>query len=329
MSTRILKKYSIVIFVLCLVSFLYFYFFLDNRFYTVVEGSIYRSARLSDDDLEKYIREKEIKTILNLAGGHDNKDWYEKQKEITQKYNVQLHDIAISPNELPEIERIISIVRTLEHAERPLLIHCRRGVDRTGLVSAIALAMEKDPPLNEVKKQFSLRFGVFPVYRSVGPYFFEQYEKWLKETERTHSKETLLSWINDDYIDHKGNLQLWIDSVNDKIFNDMKVYVENGKEEISIKGWAFDYKTKAYPEGIFYIKPDNKISSKAIFRYNRPDVAQYFELGEKYYKNFDVGWEALFKKNNFSKGCHTIYFQYVKDKSTIWNFDTDFKFCLN
>jgi len=329
MRTKTLKKYIVVILVLCAASLLYFYFFIDNRFYTVVEGRIYRSARLSDEDLKKYIGEKDIKTILNLAGRRSDKDWYKKQKEIAQTNNVQLYDIGISPNELPEIDRIISIVNVLENAERPLLIHCRKGVDRTGLVSAIALAMEEDPPLDEVKKQFSLQYGVIPVYRSVGPYFFEQYEKWLQETEKTHSKETLLSWITDDYVDYNGNLKFWIDSVNDKMFNSMKVYVENGIEEIAVKGWVFDFRTKAPPEGTFYIKPDNRISSKAIFKYNRPGVARYFNLGEEYYKDFDVGWEATFKKKDFSKGCHTIYLQYVKDESTSLNFDTDYEFCLN
>jgi protein tyrosine/serine phosphatase len=329
MRTKPLKKYIVVILVLCVASLLYFYFFLDNRFYTVVEGRIYRSAQLSDDDLEKYIREKDIKTILNLAGGRDDKDWYKKQKEIAQTYNVQLHDVGISANELPEIDRIISIVNILEHTDRPILIHCRKGVDRTGLVSAIALAMEKDPSLDEVKKQFSLRYGVIPVYRSVGPYFFEQYEKWLKETRRAHSKETLLFWVKDEYLDYKGNLMFWIDSVNDKMFNGTKVHIENGMDEIAIKGWAFDFKTNAPPGGILFIKPDNRISSKAIFKNNMTGVARYFDLGEKYYETFDVGWEAIFQRKDFSNGCHTLYLQYVKDESTAWNFKTDFKFCLN
>jgi protein tyrosine/serine phosphatase len=329
MRTKTIKKYIVAILVLSVAALLYFYFFIDNRFYTVVEGKIYRSARLSDADLEKYIKEKNIKTVLNLAGEREDKEWYRKQKEITQAYNVQLHDVGISPNELPEIDRMVSIVDVLKHAERPLLIHCRKGVDRTGLVSAIALALEKDPPLDAVKNQFSLRYGVIPVYRSVGPYFFEQYERWLEESDKTHSKETLFSWITDDYIDYKGNIQFWIDSVNDKLFNSTEVHVENGMEEISIKGWAFDFKKKAPPEGTLYIKPDNKISSKAIFQYNMPGVARYFDLGEKYYETFDVGWEAIFQRKDFSNGCHTLYLQYEKDDSTVWNFKTDFEFCLN
>jgi protein tyrosine/serine phosphatase len=329
MVSKNLKRHIVIILTLCSVSLLLYYFFLDNRFYPVVEGRIYRSARLSDHDLEKYIREMDIKTILNLAGRRDDKEWYKKEKEIAQKYHVQLHDVGISPHELPEIDRIFSIVDILVHAEKPLLIHCRKGVDRTGLVSALALSIEKDPPLLLIKKQFSFRYGVFPVYRSVGPYFFEQYEKWLKETGKTHNKDTLLHWITDQYVDYKGNLTYWIDSVNDKMFNDMKIHIENNPEELTLKGWAFDFRTKTPPDGIIYIRPDNRISSRAIFKYNMPGIARYFHLGERYYETFDVGWEATFKKKEFSQGCHNIYLQYVKDESTVLNFDTDFEFCLN
>jgi len=329
MKSKTVKKYIVIFLVACIAYVLSLKIFLDNRFYTVVESRIYRSAQLSDDDLEKYIREKDIKTILNLIGRRDDKDWYKKEKEITQKYKVQLHDVGISANELPDIDRIISIVNILVHAEKPLLIHCKKGVDRTGLVSAIALSIEKDSPLHTIKRQFSLRYGVFPFYRSVGPYFFQQYEKWLKETERIHSKDTLLHWITDEYVDYKSNILYWIDSMNDKVFNDKKVSIENDSEELSIKGWSFHFKEKSPPDGILYIRPDNRISSRAIVKYNRPDVAQYFELGEKYYKNFVVGWEAKFKSKDLSQGCHRIYLQYVKDESTIWNFDTDFEFCLN
>ena len=329
MILKNLKRYTIVILAICLVSLLFYYFFLDNRFYPVVEGRIYRSARLSDQDLKRYIQVKHIKTILNLVGRRDDKDWYKKEKEIAQKYNVQLLDIGISPHELPAIDKIYSIIEILSHAEKPMLIHCRKGVDRTGFVSALALAIEKDPPLDVIKKQFSLRYGVFPFYRSVGPYFFEQYEKWLKETGKTHSKDTLLNWITDNYVDYKGNLIYWIDSVNDKIINDMELHIKDNTEQLIIKGWAFDFKTKTPPAGIVYIRPDDKISGGAIFTYNRPDVARHFKLGEKYYGSFVVGWEALFKKEDVSAGCHNIYIQYVKPESMKWDFETEFKFCLN
>lgn len=331
MKSKISKKHIVILLILFSVCSLLYYLFFDDRFYPVVEGRIYRCAQLSGDDLDKYIKEKDIKTILNLRGKMESTDWYKREKEIALKNNLKLYNVDIKPNKLPRIDKIMSVLDILLTAQRPLLIHCRRGVDRSGLVSAIALSIEEDPPLHVIKKQFSLRYGVLPFYKSVGPHVFEQYEMWLEKTKRKHSKRTLLYWIKNEYVDYKGNLIYWIDTINDKRFDEKgtPIMIDNNSEELKMTGWAFDFRTQSPPEGILYVRPDNRISSRAIFKYNRSGVARYFKLGDEYYKTFPVGWEAIFKTNEFSKGCYKIYIQYIKDKSTIWDFDTIFEFCLN
>jgi protein tyrosine/serine phosphatase len=312
------------------VCLLVYYFYFDNKFHTVVEGRIYRSARLSDDNLEKTIKEKGIKTIINLAGRRDDKDWYKREKEIAAKNNVLLHDVSLSPHDLPEIYEITSILNMLLYGEKPFLIHCKEGVDRTGLVSAIALIIEKDPPLSLIKKQFSFRYGVFPFIRSVGPYFFKNYEQWLKKNKKNHSKSNFLYWVANDYVDYNGNVKSWIDSVNDEPYTNKKVIVRNDKEELSIKGWSFDFRTKAASDGLLYVVIDNQISQRAITKFNMPGVARWFKLGEMYYKNFVVGWEAKFRRDNLSDGCHNISLRLVKNNSAIWitTVQSEYEFCF-
>ena len=82
------------------------------------------------------------------------------------------------------------------------------------MVSALALALEADPPISELKKQFSARYGVLPFYRSIGPYFFSMYEDWLKKNNHNHSRDRLLYWARHEYRDYFGNLESWIDEVN-------------------------------------------------------------------------------------------------------------------
>lgn len=331
MGSKILKKSIVITLASFSVALILYYLFIDNRFYPVVEGRIYRSAQLSGDDLLKYIREKDIKTILNLRSGKESTHWYKKEKEITLNNNIQFYNVGIHPRRLPRLDKLMRILDILLIAQRPLLIHCRRGVDRTGLVSAIALSIEEDPPLHVIKKQFSLRYGVLPFFKSVGPLVFEQYEMWLEKTKRKHSKQILIYWIKNEYVDGKGNLIYWLDTINDKRF-DIKgtpIIIDSNWEEIKINGWTFNFRTKSPPDGILLVRPDNQIASRAIFKYDRPGVARFFNLGDKYYKNFPVGWEATFKKNDFSQGCYEIYLEYIKDKSEKWYLDTIFEFCLN
>ena len=313
---KIVKSIIVIIISLCAVYLSLSYFYLDNRFATVVEDRIYRSSQLTGNDLRKVIREKGIKTIINLRGRWDDENWYEREREVTEIESVKLNDIRISPHDLPEFEKLSSILDVLLNGERPLLIHCERGVDRTGLVSAMALMIEKDPPLSLLKKQFSFRYGVVPFYGSVGPYFFKNYEQWLENTKRMHSKNNFIYWIENGYADNTGNLKYWIDTVNGKGYSKHKFdgyrrfFVKDVKERISIRGWAFDTNKKSPSDGLVYIVLDNKISQRADFRHNMPEVARFFKFGEKYYKDFMVGWEAEFKRENLSDGCHKIYIRH-------------------
>jgi hypothetical protein len=218
----------------------------------------------------------------------------------------------------------------LLYGEKPFLIHCEAGVDRTGLVSAIALIIEKDPPLSLIKNQFSFRYGVFPFFRSVGPVFFEYYEQWLKKNKKNHNKSNFLYWVANDYVDYNGNVISWIDSLNDEPFGQERMIVRNDKEELSIKGWSFDFRTKSADYGLLYVVIDNQISQRAITKFKRPDVARWFKLEEKYYKDFVVGWEAKFRRDDLSNDCHEISLRLDKNNSNIWItlIDNEFKFCF-
>ncbi len=182
-------------------TFSLYYIFFSDRIDTVIEGRVYRSAQLSADGLQKIIREKGIRSIINLRGNYGEAEWYIKEREISERNNVRLYDIMLSAHDLPEYGKLMSILDILSRAERPILIHCKRGSDRTGMVSALVLVLEGDPPLSRIEEQFSWRHGVFPFYRSIGPLFFSKYEQWLKRAHIAHSKDNLIYWMKNEYHD--------------------------------------------------------------------------------------------------------------------------------
>jgi protein tyrosine phosphatase (PTP) superfamily phosphohydrolase (DUF442 family) len=325
---RLLQKIFFFIIVLSLILFAFYHVFFSPRIDTVVEGRVYRSAQLSGDLLEKIIREKGIKAIINLRGKSNDSQWYADESEISEAYHVQLYDIGLSPHDLPEYNKLINILDILLKSEKPILIHCHRGIDRTGLVSALALAIEQDTSLPELKKQFSWRYWVLPFYRSTGPYFFSKYEQWLNKTQRIHSKNNLIYWINNEYFDGQGNHKFWIDHVNGKMFDkDKKIVISGNSKQILIEGWAFDSRTNL-PVNNLYVIVDNRTQLKADFTYNRTDVAEFYGLGEKYYENFVVGWKVAFQRDTIPDGCHKISLKIVKSGSTSLDIPTENTFCI-
>ncbi len=109
----------------------------QDNFCVVQEGALYRSAQLSGDALDEYIKRYGIKTIINLRGKHPELSWYVDEKATADRNNVMLCDIPTSADTLTSKKNLTAILEVFDHALRPLLVHCRAGVDRTGEVSAL------------------------------------------------------------------------------------------------------------------------------------------------------------------------------------------------
>jgi hypothetical protein len=112
---------------------------------------------------------------------------------------------------LPAPAEIRRLVEILEGTEYPVLIHCRQGVDRTGLVSAAVLLLTTDTPLPVARRQLSLRYG----HVAIGPVaamreFLELYDDWLQTRGRPHSREAFRQWAHDEYCPAhcRGRLEL-------------------------------------------------------------------------------------------------------------------------
>ncbi len=329
-SPHIKKQHLfLTVVILPVVVFGLYQLFFSERIDTVVGGRVYRSAQLSADRLQKIIEEKGIRTVINLRGNPRDSKWYMKEREITEQNNVRLHDIMLSPHDLPDYSTLQSILDALSGSERPILIHCRRGSDRTGLVSALALAIERDSPFEVVVKQFSWRYGVFPFYRSVGPYLFSKYVQWLEKTGKSHSRDNLIYWIRNEYRDEQGNLHYWIDRIGGELVKERKtkVVIGGSPKSIVVEGWAFDSRTKTPARGLSIVM-DGRASAIADFRYDRPDVARYVGLGGEYSEHFPVGWRVEFNTGLMGKGCHNISLSLARSGSEILEIPAEYEVCF-
>jgi protein-tyrosine phosphatase len=317
-----------VLIVCCIFLFLIF----NNNFHEVVDGRIFRSAQFSGADLEKYIRKHELKTIINLRGENRGKEWYETEKEIAANNHVELYDLRLEALTLPPVLLLDAIVETLQNAKRPLLIHCHSGVDRTGLVSALALAIELDPPISLVKNQLSLNLLTRFSRNSVGVLFFSAYEKWLRKTDNEHHVDNLLFFIKHEYFDDSGNIEYAIDTVQDVIFkaktkkSKMMATVHLGPANMTIRGWAFHVRSKL-PVYDLFVVIDHTLIERAKFEVFRPDVIEVYGLN-KDIGNTKYGWIAEFESKHLSLGCHDVSLRIVNDRLGQFDILTNVEFCI-
>lgn len=138
--------------------------FVQHNFHVVSPGMVYRSAQVSADDLTRMIQGHGIKSILNLRGGAQGgvKEWYYAETNAALKLGVQYYDYQLSAShELTdaEMEKLVNMVR---NAPKPLLIHCKSGADRTGLVGALYLYSVEGKPAETADHELKLLYGHVP-----------------------------------------------------------------------------------------------------------------------------------------------------------------------
>jgi hypothetical protein len=108
--------------------------------------------------------------------------------------------LTLSANRLPAPSELRRFVEVIEQTEFPILLHCRQGVDRTGMMSAAALLLLTDATPDEARRQLSPRYGHVPLGPTrVMTRFFELYDEWLAAKGRNHSRESFRQWAYFEY----------------------------------------------------------------------------------------------------------------------------------
>jgi protein tyrosine phosphatase (PTP) superfamily phosphohydrolase (DUF442 family) len=154
-----------------------------KNFYEVDPGKFYRSAQLTKEEFQQVIETHGIKTILNLQGPHDEQ-WFYDEVEVAKKNNVRLVNIPMNALRLPHRDHILRLMHTLEKAERPILVHCQSGSDRTGEASVLYqmeyMGKTKEEALNN---QLGIKYLHFRLFTPAKKYFIDLYQgpEWVKQ----------------------------------------------------------------------------------------------------------------------------------------------------
>jgi protein tyrosine/serine phosphatase len=181
--SRRLKIFITALVVLFLLPAGYFgvYMQVQGNFHPITRGEAYRSAKLDRDKLEYYVTQYNIRSIVNLTGEHPRKPWYREEIQVSAQHNIKHYDIQLWAHHEPTEEDVEKLVEIFKTAPRPVLIHCKGGSDRSGLVAAMWKVIVDNEPKSEARKQLSLLYGHFPIGKtSAMDHFFERWDPALQ-----------------------------------------------------------------------------------------------------------------------------------------------------
>ena len=123
-----------------------------------VSNGIYRSSQ-PDKETVELMEVIGIKTILNLRKYHSD----EKKAVNT---DIKLESIKMDAGKISD-EEVITALQVLKYSEKPILIHCWHGSDRTGVIVAMYRIIfenyTREDAIKELRdEKYGYHEGVFP-----------------------------------------------------------------------------------------------------------------------------------------------------------------------
>jgi protein tyrosine phosphatase (PTP) superfamily phosphohydrolase (DUF442 family) len=168
-----------------------FRLFYQNR-HKLAEG-VWRSAQPAPHHVRQ-LAQLGIRTIVNLRGQrYCGSYWLEQQ--ACEQYGIHLEDFQIRSRAAPSKEELFAARDLFMRIAYPMLMHCKSGADRAGLMSALYLIVKENTPVEVAAAQLGLRYGhIRHADTGILDHFFERYL-----ADNAHQPIGFFDWISRVY----------------------------------------------------------------------------------------------------------------------------------
>jgi protein tyrosine/serine phosphatase len=151
-----------------------------------------------------------IRTIVNLRGRVDTST-YAIEEQACRNVGLKLHDFRIRSRAAPSRAEVLAARDLFQTVEYPILMHCKSGADRVGLMSAIYLHTRQGVPIEDARRQLSLAYGhirhadtgvldhfldAYLDYAAAHPIAFYDWVETVYDPEEVTARQHSHSWAN-------------------------------------------------------------------------------------------------------------------------------------
>lgn len=168
-------KYTLSAFLLVLLLAFYLVY-VDTNLHEVEKGAFYRSAQLNKKEFKEVIETYDIKTIINLRDISDDKEWFNDERAVADEHGVTHISIGMSARRIPHRYEVKALLEAYQELEKPILVHCRNGADRSGIADALYRMEVLGQDAEEAREALSWKHLHFPFMRPQPSYFLDLYQ---------------------------------------------------------------------------------------------------------------------------------------------------------
>lgn len=117
-------------------GYIFYIFVINSDFNEVVPGLVYRSAQPSPKRLREWISRYSLKTVVNLRGS--KAPMARQEQALCSEMACSIIYIELSAYKHITRKKLLHLIEVFETSDKPMLVHCRNGVDRSGTAGALA-----------------------------------------------------------------------------------------------------------------------------------------------------------------------------------------------
>jgi protein tyrosine/serine phosphatase len=153
---------------------------INHNFETISDGKVYKSGAIPPDEIEGYIKNNNIKSVIDLRfpGTSDLVNNPEIPEELTAEKEAiskleGINYFNVGSDQVPEQKNLDMFFQIMDNKNNyPVLIHCYHGVGRAEMYSAI-YRIEYEGWDNDIARsntRFLTKFSSFDIGKPKGDY---------------------------------------------------------------------------------------------------------------------------------------------------------------
>lgn len=156
-----------------------------------ISDEAYRSSQPTMWQLRREVKNRGIKTIINLKGVNPGSAYYAFEKEQCARLGVALVDVEIFSRGIPEGSSIRRAKDIFASVDYPIWIHCKAGADRAGIYSTLYQYFRQHISIGQTNQLKLWPFGHI-AHSNAGmiDYYLDQFLAYKRE----HPEADFLDW---------------------------------------------------------------------------------------------------------------------------------------